>query len=184
MKRLFDITVSLLLLGLLSPLFLVAVCAIRLDSEGPVFFRQARVGRGGRIFRMLKFRSMVKDAASRGPYYTDKGDPRITRVGALLRRTSVDELPQLVNVLFGQMSLVGPRPDVPAQRDLYSADEWQKRHRVRPGITGLAQATVRSDATEGERKALDLEYVDRSSLRLDFRILLLTARQVLFRGSH
>jgi lipopolysaccharide/colanic/teichoic acid biosynthesis glycosyltransferase len=183
-KRLFDIVVCGLLLVVIVPVLALIALAIRLDSAGPILFRQERVGRGGQPFQMLKFRSMVKDAPSLGPYFTKKGDPRITRAGAFLRRTSLDELPQLINVLTGDMSLVGPRPDVPAQRQLYTAQEWEKRHRVRPGITGLAQATVRSSAGEGQRKSLDLEYVDRESFLLDLWILLLTVKQVLFKGSH
>lgn len=183
-KRLFDIVVSGLLLLASVPILAIMALAIRLDSTGPIFFRQERIGRGGRPFQMLKFRSMVKDAPSLGPYYTKKGDPRITRVGAFLRRSSLDELPQLINVLTGDMSLVGPRPDVPPQRQFYTAEEWEKRHRVRPGITGLAQATLRSSANREQRKAMDLEYVDRVSLLFDLWILLLTMKQVLLKGSH
>lgn len=167
----------------LLPVIAVVAVLVRLDSPGPVFFRQVRVGRGGREFQIWKFRSMVADAERRGPYHTSRGDPRITRVGAVLRRTSIDELPQVINVLTGDMSLVGPRPDVPAQRSLYTADEWKARHRVRPGITGPAQAVLRSDATPEDRKRLDLEYARHPSLFTDLRIVLQTIRQVLFKGS-
>jgi lipopolysaccharide/colanic/teichoic acid biosynthesis glycosyltransferase len=182
-KRLFDVLVSTLLLALTLPVMVAIALAIRLDSEGPVFFRQARIGRWGRPFFMLKFRSMVKDAPSLGPYFTNRGDPRITRVGAWLRRTSLDELPQLINVLLGDMSLVGPRPDVPAQRSLYSAADWEERCSVRPGITGLSQATERSDATRESRLAGDLDYVRRHSVWRDIQILAMTLRQVLGKGS-
>lgn len=184
MKRLFDVVVSATLLVLLSPVFLFVAVAIALDSRGGILFRQQRVGRGGRVFEILKFRSMIADAEKMGPYSTADGDPRITRVGRFIRRTSLDELPQLINVIRGEMSLVGPRPDVPAQRDFYTDEEWTERHRVRPGITGLAQARLRSAATGGQRKALDLEYARSASLWLDLRILAATVRQVLTKGGN
>ena len=184
MKRVFDIAVALIALAVLWPLLLVVALAIRLDSPGPALFRQTRVGVEGRPFSMLKFRSMVVDTERVGGYSTAVGDPRITRVGRFIRRTSLDELPQIFNVLRGDMSWVGPRPDVPAQKDNYSDEDWRARHRVRPGITGLAQATLRSAATPAQRLALDLEYVERASLLFDLKILLLTVRQVLGKGSY
>ena len=184
MKRVFDIAVALIALAVLWPLLLVVALAIRLDSPGPALFRQTRVGMEGRPFPMLKFRSKVVDAERVGGYSTAVGDPRITRVGHFIRRTSLDELPQLFNVLRGDMSWVGPRPDVPAQKGNYSDADWRARHRVRPGITGLAQATLRSAATPAQRLALDLEYVERASLLFDLKILLLTVRQVLGKGSY
>lgn len=184
MKRLFDVMVSSVLLILVSPILVLVSLAIALESRGGVFFRQQRIGYQGKIFNILKLRSMVKDASKIGPYYTTDHDPRITRVGRIIRRTSLDELPQLINVLQGDMSLVGPRPDVPAQRILYTDTEWRQRHSVRPGITGLAQATMRSEGTEEQRKALDLEYVRRASLQFDVWILLLTVRQVLLKGGN
>ena len=183
LKRALDLLVALALLGLLAPLLLLIALLVRLDSSGPALFRQQRIGRGGVPFAMFKFRSMVVDAPRLGGHSTAAGDPRITRYGRWLRRTSLDELPQLINVIRGEMSFVGPRPDVPAQRVEYSAEAWDLRHRVRPGITGLAQATVRSQAQPGERTALDLQYVKEQSLGLDLRILLLTVRQLLLRGS-
>ncbi len=183
MKRLFDILFALVMLLLTWPLMLGCALAVRLDSPGPILYRQQRVGRGGATFGMYKFRSMVVDAERIGSYSTAQDDPRITRVGAFLRRTSLDELPQLFNVLFGQMSLVGPRPDVPAQRELYSEVDWNRRNTVRPGITGLTQATLRSAATREQRLALDLEYVDKSSLLFDLKVLVLTVRQVFGKGS-
>jgi lipopolysaccharide/colanic/teichoic acid biosynthesis glycosyltransferase len=169
---------------LLSPVLLAVAVAVRLNDGGPVFFRQVRVGRGCREFGMLKFRSMVVNAALRGGFSTADGDPRITRVGRLIRRTSLDELPQLLNVLMGDMSLVGPRPDVPAQCALYEPSEWIRRHAVRPGITGLAQASLRSDATPEQRKTLDLKYVGQSSFWLDIKIILLTFLQVFAKGGN
>jgi lipopolysaccharide/colanic/teichoic acid biosynthesis glycosyltransferase len=171
MKRAMDMLLSLLALVLLSPLLLAAAAAIALESGRPILFRQMRLGLGGREFRMYKFRTMVQDAAATGPYYTADADPRITPVGRWLRRTSIDELPQLLNVLKGEMSLVGPRPDVPEQRKLYSDEEWAQRCSVRPGITGLAQALLRSEATAAQRLELDLRYAREHDLLLDLRIV-------------
>jgi len=126
----------------------------------------------------------VKNAASIGPYNTQAGDPRITRVGRFLRRTSIDELPQLLNVLKGDMSLVGPRPDLPVQRSLYNAADWAQRCSVRPGITGLAQAALRSDATPEQRLALDLQYAREHGLRMDAKILLLTLGRLSAKGAN
>ncbi len=179
MKRLLDIVLSAAALIAFSPLLLACAAAVVLSSEGGAFFTQERVGLGGRPFKMYKFRSMVKDASTIGPYFTaTSNDPRITRVGAILRRTSLDELPQLLNVLKGDMSIVGPRPDVFLQRSIYTEEEWNLRNSVRPGITGLAQARHRSAATLEERKALDLEYARRASVLLDIWIILLTIKTV------
>lgn len=178
MKRMLDIGVSLLALLLLAPVLLLAALAVVLDSGFPVLFRQTRVGRGGREFGMYKFRSMVVNAASIGPWHTADQDPRITRVGRVLRRTSIDELPQLLNVLLGDMSVVGPRPDVPAQRALYSEADWQLRCSVRPGITGLAQVENRSEGTHADRLALDVRYVRESNLWLDTRIMARTVARL------
>lgn len=184
MKRLFDVVVSGVLLVLTIPLFLLISVAIKLDSPGVVLYRQNRVGRYGKPFKIYKFRSMVSNADKIGNYFTTPGDVRVTQIGKFLRKTSLDELPQLLNVLRGDMSVVGPRPDVDAQRDFYSADEWELRHTLRPGITGLAQATVRSAATMEERKTLDLEYIRNSSILLDLKIILKTAKQIILKGSH
>ena len=184
MKRLMDVIGSLLLLVLLSPVLAVAAIAIAAESGLPVVFRQVRMGLNGEPFGMLKFRSMVKNAAAIGPYHTAADDPRITRVGRLLRRTSIDELPQLLNVLKGEMSLVGPRPDVPAQQALYREEDWRLRCSVRPGITGLAQATLRSSATESQRLDLDLKYAREHSVALDCKILALTVARLGGKGSN
>ena len=176
MKRLFDILVSGSALLVLAPLLLVLFVWIRLDSPGPALFRQQRIGRGTQPFTIYKFRSMIADAEARGGYSTTTGDPRITRVGAMVRRTSLDELPQLFNVLRGDMSLVGPRPDTPMQESNYTPSDWQRRHTVRPGITGLAQARLRSAATAEERLALDLDYAANANLARDFPILFETVR--------
>jgi lipopolysaccharide/colanic/teichoic acid biosynthesis glycosyltransferase len=178
MKRLTDIVLSLTALVLLAPLLLLAALAVMLDSGLPVFFRQTRVGLGGHEFGMFKFRSMVKNAASTGPYFTDTNDPRITRVGQFIRRTSIDELPQIINVLLGDMSLVGPRPDVPVQKSLYAAEDWERRCRVRPGITGLAQVSGRSDMTFEQRLSLDLDYARQVSWWRDIKIMWWTVCQL------
>ena len=172
MKRLLDIAVALIALLLLAPLLLLVAMAIALESGRPVLFQQIRLGLKGREFNMLKFRSMQRGAA--GPYFTAANDSRITRVGRFIRRTSIDELPQILNVLRGDMSLVGPRPDVPAQQQLYSAEDWQQRCSVRPGITGLAQALIRSVGTHEDRLALDLRYTREQSVWLDIKIMWMT----------
>ena len=184
MKRLMDIVLSLAALLLLSPVLLAVAAAVALEDGLPVLFRQVRVGRGGREFGIYKFRSMVKNAAAIGPYHTSSDDPRITRVGRFIRRTSLDELPQLLNVLTGDMSLVGPRPDVPAQRTLYSEADWQARCSVRPGITGWAQALLRSEATPQQRLDLDLRYVREHSVWLDLKIMAWTVRRLTGKGAN
>jgi lipopolysaccharide/colanic/teichoic acid biosynthesis glycosyltransferase len=183
-KRAIDVVFSLLGLVLLSPVLLATAAAVALEGGMPVLFVQRRVGRGGREFGMLKFRSMVPSAAATGPWRTATDDPRITRVGRFIRRTSIDELPQLLNVVKGDMSLVGPRPDVPAQRADYTEAEWMERCSVRPGLTGLAQARLRSEGTQAQRIALDLQYVRACGLALDLRILCWTLGRLNGRGSN
>lgn len=173
-----DIALSLAALLALAPLLLGTALAIALETGFPVVFRQTRLGLNGREFGMYKFRSMVKNAAQRGPYFTTDNDPRITRVGRFIRRTSIDELPQLINVLKGDMSLVGPRPDVPVQRSLYTEADWAERCSVRPGITGLAQALYRSDATYEQRLNADLRYAREASIWLDLQILVWTIKRL------
>jgi lipopolysaccharide/colanic/teichoic acid biosynthesis glycosyltransferase len=205
-KRALDLTVGGTLLLLTSPLLLVIALAVRLDSPGPVLFRQTRIGRHGQPFEIYKLRSMFADADEslheryvtqllrdrpdraagsdpvtsrrRAPAYKLEADPRITRVGRLLRALSLDELPQLFNVLKGEMSLVGPRPDLPYATALYGP--WQRRRfQVLPGMTGLWQVSGRGELAPADMLRLDVEYVDRWSLWLDLRILLLTAPAVL-----
>ena len=127
---------------------------------------------------------MIVEANKVGSYSTATNDPRITNIGRFIRRTSIDELPQLLNVIGGDMSLVGPRPDVPQQRSNYSQEQWELRASVKPGITGLAQAILRSDATPDERLALDLEYVQSHTLSYDIKILLKTAKQIIAKGGN
>jgi exopolysaccharide biosynthesis polyprenyl glycosylphosphotransferase len=185
-KRVFDVVASLLLLVVLLP-FLAAIAAtVALTSKGGAFFVQTRVGLNGLAFPMLKFRSMVVDADLRveellnsnegsGPLFKLRSDPRVTRVGRFMRRTSIDELPQLVNVLLGHMSLVGPRPALPREVAQYS-DREQRRLQAKPGITGLWQVSGRSDLSWDDSIRLDLLYVDHWSLRADMKILLRTVK--------
>ncbi len=176
MNRALDLLVATAALVLVCPLLLVAAIAIRLDSPGPVLFRHRRVGRGGEDFMLLKLRTMVDDAESLGAgLYIEHEDPRITRVGAFLRRFSLDELPNLVNVIRGDLSVVGPRPTVRSQVDRYT-DHQRRRLEVRPGITGWAQVNGRTSLSWPERIELDVWYVDHRSLRLDIRILVRTIK--------
>lgn len=145
-KRMFDVFVSGLALIVLTPLLLIVAVAVKLDSPGPVFFRQTRVGRGGQTFRMFKFRSMIDGAAKVGPALTVRADPRITRLGALLREFKIDELPQLINVLAGSMSFVGPRPEVPEYMDFYTSMQRRIILSMRPGITDYAAILFRDEA--------------------------------------
>ena len=183
-KRLFDTLAAIVLLAICTPVLIIVAVLIRLESSGNVIFTQERVGQNGESFNMFKFRSMVMGADSQGPHFTSPTDTRVTKVGKFVRKTSLDELPQLCNVVLGQMSLVGPRPNVFVQRDEYTEEEWNIRNSVKPGITGLAQATLRSSANRQQRLALDLEYVQKSSLLLDTWIMLLTVKQMLQKGSH
>ncbi|MBN1825114.1 MAG: undecaprenyl-phosphate glucose phosphotransferase [Candidatus Eisenbacteria bacterium] len=182
LKRTFDIAGSALLLVLLAPLFLLLAIVVRLDSPGPVFYRQRRIGRDGRVFDIVKYRSMVQGAEKEtGPVWSGRGDERRTRVGAFLRRTSLDELPQLGNVLIGQMSLVGPRPERPFFVRRFERDipRYFDRHRVKSGMTGWAQVNgLRGDTSIEERTRFDVFYVENWSVYFDVKILLLTARHV------
>ena len=184
-KSLFDLSVAASLLVLLAPLFLVIALVIKLDTGGPVLFRQVRVGRGGEMFRMYKFRTMHTDAEQRwhklrerndypGVLFKIRKDPRITRSGRLLRRHSLDELPQLINVLHGEMSLVGPRPPLPCEVEQYPLD-MRRRLMVKPGMTGLWQVSGRSDLSWEDAIRLDLQYVENWSLTVDLVILARTA---------
>jgi lipopolysaccharide/colanic/teichoic acid biosynthesis glycosyltransferase len=177
-----DILVSAAVLLLTSPLLAVAVLAIRLESAGHPIYRQRRVGRGGRTFDVLKLRTMVDGAEHIGAgLAVEANDARITRVGALLRRTSLDELPNLLNVLRGEMSLIGPRPTVPVQVEQYTPSQ-RGRLAVKPGITGWAQVNGRTSLPWSERIELDLYYIEHRSLRMDLEILWRTVALVV-RGS-
>jgi lipopolysaccharide/colanic/teichoic acid biosynthesis glycosyltransferase len=178
-RRLIDVVVSALALALASPLLLAAVLAIRLESPGAAIYRQRRVGKDGRVFDVLKLRTMVDGAEHIGAgLAVNANDPRITRVGAFLRRTSLDELPNLLNVLLGDMSLIGPRPTLPAQVDQYT-ERQRGRLALKPGITGWAQVNGRASLPWAERIELDLYYIEHRSLALDLKILLRTPAMVL-----
>jgi lipopolysaccharide/colanic/teichoic acid biosynthesis glycosyltransferase len=199
LRRGIDLGGALLLLTLLAPLWLLAAIAIRIDTQGPIVYRQRRLGRALRPFDVCKFRSMRTDAdatphrdyvcaliAGGGPtvgggrsLYKLAVDDRITRVGRILRRWSLDELPQLWNVVRGEMSLVGPRPVIPYEVERYPAEWWLCRFRVKPGMTGLWQVSGRNEKSYDEMVRLDVEYVERQTILLDLRILAKTAWVVL-----
>jgi lipopolysaccharide/colanic/teichoic acid biosynthesis glycosyltransferase len=178
-KRVLDVAVAGTALVVTSPVLAVAALLIAIESRGHPIYRQQRVGRDGHAFEVYKLRTMVSGAEQMGAgLAVDEDDPRITRIGRFLRRTSIDELPNLVNVLRGEMSLVGPRPTVQVQVDRYT-ERQRGRLAVRPGITGWAQVQGRASLPWAERIELDLDYLERESLALDLRILCLTARMVL-----
>ena len=182
-KRLVDLLGSLPGLLLISPLLIGVALAIKLDDRGPVFFRQQRAGLKGQAFKILKFRTMVQDAEKKGAgVFVEEEDPRITRVGKFLRHSSLDELPQLINIVRGEMSLVGPRPTLPYQVEKYDQRQM-RRLNVKPGITGWAQVNGRSALTWPERIELDLWYIDNWSLWLDLKIIFKTFLVVLKKGN-
>lgn len=183
-KRLFDILASFTALLLTSPVFLIIAAAIKLNSRGPVFFMQERLGKNGRVYKIIKFRTMVVNAEHMGEglRVSSERDPRITSVGRVLRATSLDELPNFINALLGTMSIIGPRP--PATYHPYKGyenyPEWaKKRFEMRPGITGLAQATVRNCASWEERIRIDNRYIENFSLWMDIKIFALSVKRVL-----
>lgn len=188
-KRLLDVFAVLASLVLIGPLLLAVAVAVKLTSEGPVLFSQMRVGKGGRLFRFYKFRSMVTNAEAMkaslmtlnekdGPIFKMQHDPRITRVGRFIRKYSLDELPQLLNVLNGDMSLVGPRPPVPAEVVQY--EEWQlRRLAVTPGLTCIWQTSGRSRVSFDEWMRMDIEYIDTWTFRLDVKLIFKTVKAVL-----
>jgi len=183
-KRLFDIALAAIGLIVSAPLWAIIPAAIKLEDGGPVFFPQARVGRGGRVFAALKFRSMVPDAEARtGPVQAIANDPRVTRVGRVLRATAMDELPQLWNIFVGDMSFVGPRPLRPGEMEvrgdgrLVRLDEipgYAERHRVRPGLTGLTQVYASRDISRASKFRLDRLYLRRAGFWLDLKLIALS----------
>jgi lipopolysaccharide/colanic/teichoic acid biosynthesis glycosyltransferase len=178
-RRAFDIAVAGTALVVLSPVLLVAALAVRFETPGGVIYRQRRVGRGGHEFDVLKLRTMIDGAEHIGAgMAVNKGDDRITRVGRVLRRTSLDELPNLLNVLRGEMAIIGPRPTLPSQVAQYS-DRQLGRLAIRPGITGWAQVNGRASLPWSARIELDLWYIEHRSWRLDAQILVKTVRMVL-----
>lgn len=182
LKRLFDVIIAALLLAFIWPLWLLIALWIILDSPGPVLFRQTRVGLGGKQYKIFKFRTMIHNADAQMQaklaglqeiedfVFQQKDDPRVTRSGRFLRKSSLDELPQLINILIGNMSIVGPRPEVPEIVKLYTPEQ-SMRLNVPPGVTGLAQVNGRSELTLGQTLDYDLEYVDKWNLWLDIKIL-------------
>lgn len=168
-KRILDFIFSLVLIVLLSPLFLAVSIAIRLDSKGPIFYKQMRTGLDGKDFTLLKFRSMAAD----NDVYDFKTGDRITKVGNFIRKTSLDELPQLINIIRGDMSFVGPRPWLPILNDYYTENQ-KRRFLVRPGITGLAQVSGRKDLNILDRIELDIKYVNEVSFITDIKIIIKT----------
>ena len=180
-KRFFDIVLSLIGIILTAIPMLIIAIAVKLDSKGPVLFKQERIGKGGKVFKILKFRSMCVGAEQTGSgVYSGKGDTRVTKVGKILRATSLDELPQFINVLVGDMSFIGPRPPLtyhPWTIDKYT-DEQFKMFNVRPGITGWAQVNGRKEVEWNRRIELNVWYVENVSLWLDIKILFMTVFKV------
>lgn len=193
MKRLFDLVVTLAGLILLSPLFLLIVLLILIAMGRPVFYRQVRIGKNGIPFKIIKFRSMVRDAERQGPAFTAGGDPRITPLGRLLRKYKLDELPQLLNVLAGDMSIVGPRPEVPEYVEMYTPEQ-KKVLAVRPGLTDPASIVYRDEETvlarhEDSRRAyveklmpaklkLNLAYIEKATFRRDLALIFRTIEKL------
>ena len=180
MKRVFDLIVSSLGLLILSPLLLVLAIWVKCDSPGPIFYRQLRVGRGNQDFWLFKFRSMQVEADKTGLITIGGHDPRVTRSGYYIRKYKLDELPQLINVLKGDMALIGPRPLLPQYLPLYSREQ-ARRHEVRPGITGWAQVNGRNAISWSKKFELDVWYVDHCSLSIDIMIVFKTIKKVLYR---
>lgn len=186
-KRIFDFFGSLIGIIILLPLLLIISIIIKINSKGPVLFKQKRLGENGKLFNIFKFRTMVTDAEKKGDgiFVKNENDNRITPVGKILRSASLDELPQLLNVIKGDMSLVGPRPPLPYHP--YEYEEYpsvqKERFKMRPGVTGLAQVKVRNSVPWDKRMTFDVEYVNNFSIWLDFKIILLTIRSILFKES-
>lgn len=183
LKRIFDFLFSLIIILIISPLLIILAIIIKTTSRGPVLFKQERLGRHGKVFKIWKFRTMIPNAEQQGSglFITEATDNRITKVGRFLRKTSLDELPQLFNVLSGKMSLVGPRPPVVYHPyDGYDnyPEEAKKRFDMRPGMTGLAQISVRNEAPWDERIKLDIEYVKTFNVWKDVKILFGTVKEV------
>ncbi|NQS76249.1 MAG: sugar transferase [Peptococcaceae bacterium] len=179
-KRLLDVILSVIGLIILSPILLITAIAIKLESKGPVIFQQDRLGLNGQVFKIYKFRSMCVGAEKEGVYET-KGDMRVTKVGRIIRKTSIDELPQFVNIIKGDMSIIGPRPTLtyhPWPLEEYT-HEQRKRFNVRPGVTGWAQINGRKDVPWDKRIEYDMWYVDNLSFELDFKIFFKTVIKVL-----
>nr|WP_262372416.1 sugar transferase [Rossellomorea aquimaris] len=180
-RRLFDIVLAIAGLVVAFPLLVIFSIAIKLDTKGTVFFRQVRVGVKGKYFQLLKLRTMEMDAEKDGPRWAVNNDPRVTRIGKYLRKTRIDELPQLINVLKGDMSIIGPRPERPIFTEIFNQKTpgFIKRLAIKPGLTGWAQVNGGYDITPEEKLAYDLEYIRKRSFFLDVKILLLTFKVVM-----
>ncbi len=179
-KRFFDFILSLMALIVLSPVLLITAVAVKVDSKGPIFYRQARLGKDGKVFTMLKFRSM-KLGSEKSGVYSNSSDPRITKVGNIIRKTSIDELPQLINIVRGDMSIIGPRPPLvyhPWPYEEYT-DEQKKMFGLRPGLTGWAQVNGRKDVEWNRRIEYSVYYVEHLSFMLDLKIFFMTIYKVL-----
>lgn len=179
-KRIIDILVSIVGLIVLSPILLITAILIKLESKGPVIFKQERLGKGGQVFKILKFRSMCV-GAEKGGVYSNKGDARVTKIGKFIRATSIDEFPQFVNIIKGDMAIIGPRPTLtyhPWKLEEYT-QEQRKRFNVRPGVTGWAQVNGRKEVEWNRRIQYDVEYVENLSFAFDLKIFFMTIYKVL-----
>ncbi len=176
-KRFTDILISIFTLLLTAPIIFVAAIAIKLDSRGPVIFSQMRTGHNGKKFKMYKLRGMVDNALEIGPELTQENDPRITRVGKILRRTSIDELPQFINVIKGDMSIIGPRPEVVSITNNYTPDQ-QKIFNFKPGITGYSQINGRQKLTPEQRVKMEINYYNRANFWSDLKIVFETFKVI------
>ncbi|MBM7610256.1 lipopolysaccharide/colanic/teichoic acid biosynthesis glycosyltransferase [Lysinibacillus composti] len=180
-KRAMDFFFSVILIVVISPILFLVAIAIKLDSKGPIFFRQERIGQNAKVFKVYKFRTMISGADKIGSgIFTDSTDPRITRVGKFLRKASIDELPQILNVIKGEMSFIGPRPVPIGHLQKYNVGD-EKRIMLKPGITGWAQVNGRNKLTWPEKIEKDIWYANNLSLILDIRIVLKTIKSILFR---
>lgn len=172
-KRLTDILISIILLIFTFPILILAAIAIKIDSKGPVFFLHERTGLNGKTFKMIKFRGMVDNALAVGPELTQVNDPRVTRIGKILRRTSIDEIPQVINVLKGEMSIIGPRPEITSITSKYS-DYQKKVFEFKPGITGISQINGRQMLTPEQRTEMEINYYHNENFLFDLKILFKT----------
>ncbi len=177
-KRFSDIIFSIVLLIISTPIIIIMAIAIKLDSKGPVFFVQDRTGLNGKPFKMIKFRGMVNNASDIGPELTQRDDPRITRVGKILRRTSIDEIPQMFNVLKGDMSLVGPRPEITSITSKYS-EEQKEVFKFKPGVTGYSQVNGRQMLSPEERVNMEIDYYNKASFWSDLLIATSTFKVIM-----
>lgn len=179
-KRIFDILFSLILIVITFPIIIIAIVAIRIESEGPAFYRQTRVGLMDKRITIIKLRSMYIDAEKNGAQWAEKGDPRVTKVGRIIRNTRIDELPQLFNVLKGDLSLIGPRPERPQFTEKFSHEYpgFEKRLRIKPGLSGFAQVHGGYDIDPGEKSMLDCYYIDHLSFAMDFKICIDTIKTI------